>query len=53
MYSVFVMMEELIRPILRKELADKIDEGTKKKLLTRYLVMKIYFLNGALWWGQW
>ena len=36
-YSVFVMMEELIRPILRKEFADQIDEGTKKKIVDKIL----------------
>ena len=37
MYSVFVMLEKLIRPILRKELADKIDKSTNKGIIDKIL----------------
>jgi len=33
----FVMMEEIIRPILRKEVADQIDEGTKERIIDQIL----------------
>ena len=36
-YGVFLTLEEIIRSVLQKEIADQIDDGTKKKIMDKIL----------------